>query len=185
MARSPTFPLRAVVLFGLLAAPFVLTSCDLASAGNTLSLNADSEVPPVVDHRFSYSQEDVTEGGEVEVTSMIEDDLGEILTTNGVASRRQIVSAQVDSVRIKRVSAPALTGATFHFGTDAGGPRIAQVQFASGSGSEVDRTTRAVTGAVKQGEDQIFAQFSVDDPSNIPSGGSVVRATVYYRIEAE
>jgi len=173
------------VLFGLFVAPFVLTSCDLASAGNTLTLNAGSEVPPVVDHRFSYSQEDVTEGGVVEVSSMIEDDLGEILTTNGVVRRNQIVSARVDSVRVRRVTAPALTAADLYLGTDASGPRVGQVQFSSGSMSEVDRTTRTVTGAVKGGEDGIFAQFSVDDPSDIEPGGSVVRATVYYRIEAE
>ena len=185
MTRLAESPLRIALLFGLLVAPLVLTSCDLASAGNTLILNADSAVPPVVRHRFEYTQDDAAESGEVEVLSMIEsDDLGEILTTNGV-NRNQVVSARVDSVRVRRVSAPALTAADLYLGVDASGPRIAQVQFSSGSMSEVDRTTRTVTGAVKGGEDTVFARFDVDDPGNIPPGGSVVRATVYYRIEAE
>lgn len=171
---------RASLLLALLAGGLVLTSCDLASAGNTAILNAGSAIPPTVRHRFEYSQ------GQLNVVSTVEsEDLGDILAQNGF-SRSDVVSARVDSVLVTPVSTASLSRAEIYLGTDANGPHIASVQFQPDQPSPVvDDTTTSVTGAVKSGDTKTFAQFSVEDPSGIPAGGSVVRATVYYRIEVE
>lgn len=172
--------------FVLLAGGLVLTSCDLASAGSTVILNAGSPIPPTVQHRFEYTRDDVTEGGTVDVVSTVESDgLDAILSENGFR-RSDVVSARVDSVLVEPVSAVSLSAAALYLGTDANGPRIADVEFPSGSPSPVlDASLQVVTGAVRAGASNVFARFRADDPSNIPSGGGVVRARVYYRVEVE
>lgn len=191
---SPQVPasdlLRGVVRASLLVVLFVgglvLTSCDLSSTGGTIILNANSSVPPTVQYRFAYTQEDATEGGQVDVVSTIEsDDLDEILTANGV-NRDQVVSAQVDSVRVEPVSTTSLSSADIHLGMDVNGPQIASVSFPSGGeDAVVDASRTPVTGAVKAGASKTFGRFGVADPSSIPSGGNAVRANVYFQIEAE
>lgn len=178
--------IRASLLVVLFVGGLVLTSCDLSSTGGTIILNANSSLPPTVQYRFAYTQDDATEGGQVNVVSTIEsDDLDEILTANGV-NRDQVVSAQVDSVRVDPVSTTSLSSADMHFGTDPSGPQIASVTFPSGGGDAVVDVSRTpVTDAVKAGASKTFGRFSVEDPSSIPSGGSAVRADVYFRIEAE
>jgi hypothetical protein len=178
--------IRTSLLLVLFVGGLVLTSCDLSSTGGTIILNANSSVPPTVQYRFAYTQGDATEGGQVDVVSTIEsDDLDEILTANGV-NRDQVVSAQVDSVRVDPVSTTSLSSADIHLGMDVNGPQIASVTFPSGGENPVRDTRRTtVTGAVKAGASKTFARLGVDDPSSIPSGGSAVRATVYFQIEAE
>ena len=179
--------IRASVVLGLLAGAFVLTSCDLASAGNTAILNADSTIPPVVRHRFEYTADDATDGGPVEVLSNLQsDNLDAILTDNGF-SRSDVVSARVDSVRIERLSTNSLAGADLYLGTDASGSLIASVQFNDPTAETParDNTARTVTGAVKSGQERVFAQFDVQDLNSIPPGGGMVRAVVYYRVEVE
>ncbi|PSQ71688.1 MAG: hypothetical protein BRD31_02470 [Bacteroidetes bacterium QH_2_64_26] len=101
-------------------------------------------------------------------------------------NRDQVVSAQVDSVRVEPVSTTSLSSADIHLGTDADGPQIASVTFSSG-GEEavVDAGRTPVTGAVKAGASKTFGRFRVEDPSSIPGGGNAVRADVYFQIEAE
>lgn len=180
MTRLETAAVHTFVLLILLTGGLALTSCDLASAGNTAILNANSSIPPTVRHRFEYTQDQLSVG------SMIEsEDLGEILTQNGF-SRGDIVSARVDSVRVEPVSTESLSAAEMYLGTDASGPRIASVEFQPDQPSPaVDASGASVTGAVKAGASETFGQFSVEDPSNIPTGGGVVRAVVYYRVEVE
>lgn len=184
MIRLAGFPSRAAMLVGLLVAPLVLTSCDLASTGGTVILNANLPNPPTIDYRFKYSQSDATDAGQVNISGMVEDDLYAILEDNGV-NRRQVVSARVDSVKVKAVDAPALTGAKLYLGTDASGPLLGEVQLGPAQERARDTETRSVTEAVKDGEEDVFGRFRVDEPGNIPPGGSVVRATVYYRIKAK
>lgn len=43
-----------LVAIGLFAG-LVLTSCDLASAGSTVVLDAGATIPPIVQHRFEYT----------------------------------------------------------------------------------------------------------------------------------
>lgn len=178
---------RISLLLVLLVGGSVLTSCDLASTGDTAILNAESAIPPTVRHRFEYTGDDASGNGEVEVVSSITSgsDLDDILSDNEF-NRGDVVSARVDSVLVERISTNALSGADLYLGTDAGGPLIASVEFPSGQGnSALDTTTRSVTGAVKDGERKSFARFRIEDPDNIPAGGGVVRAVVYYRIEVE
>lgn len=187
MTSFATSLIRASVALGLLAAGLVLTSCDLASAGNTAILSANSTSPPTVRHRFEYTEDDVTEEGQAEVVSSIQsDDLDAILADNGF-SRSDVVSAQVDSVRVERLSTGTLSGADLYLGTDASGPVIARVEFDDPEAETParDNTSRPVTGAVKSGQKRVFAQFDVEDPSDIPSSGGRVRAVVYYRLEVE
>jgi hypothetical protein len=178
--------IRPSLLVVLFVGGLVLTSCDLSSAGNTIILNANSSVPPTIQYRSRYTQDDATEGGQVEVVAMIEsDDLDDVLTANGV-NRDQVVSAQVDSVQVDPVSTTSLSSAVIHLGTEASGPQIASVTFPSGGeDAVVDASRTPVTGAVQAGASTTFGRFSVEDPSRIPDGGSVVRATVYFQIEAE
>ena len=186
MTSFATSLIRASVAFGLLAAGLVLTSCDLASAGNTAILSANSTSPPTVRHRFEYTEDDVTEGQAEVVSSIQSDDLDAILADNGF-SRSDVVSAQVDSVRVERLSTGTLSGADLYLGTDASGPVIARVEFDDPEAETParDNTSRTVTGAVKSGQKRVFAQFDVEDPSDIPSSGGRVRAVVYYRLELE
>ncbi|MFB6097815.1 MAG: hypothetical protein ABEK84_01615 [Salinibacter sp.] len=178
MTRAVRSMVRASALLLLLVGAAVLASCDLASAGSTVILNADAPIPPIVQHRFKYTEDQLS------VVSVIEsEDLGEILRQNGF-SRSDVVSARVDSVRVTPVSTASLSAAKIYLGTDDSGPLIANVRVPSDT-PVVDRTTTPVTGAVKAGASKTFAQFRVDDPSSIPSGGSVVRATVYFRVELE
>lgn len=186
MTSFATSLIRASVALGLLAAGLVLTSCDLASAGNTAILSANSTSPPTVRHRFEYTEDDVTEGQAEVVSSIQSDDLDAILADNGF-SRSDVVSAQVDSVRVERLSTGTLSGADLYLGTDASGPVIARVEFDDPEAETParDNTSRTVTGAVKSGQKRVFAQFDVEDPSDIPSSGGRVRAVVYYRLEVE
>jgi hypothetical protein len=187
MTSFATSLIRASVALGLLAAGLVLTSCDLASAGNTAILSANSTSPPTVRHRFEYTEDDVTEEGQAEVVSSIQsDDLDAILADNGF-SRSDVVSAQVDSVRVERLSTGTLSGADLYLGTDASGPVIARVEFDDPEAETParDNTSRTVTGAVKSGQKRVFAQFDVEDPSDIPPSGGMVQAEVYYRLEVE
>jgi len=178
------FPLRSSLLIVLLAGSVVWTGCDLASAGGTAILNADSAVPPTVRHRFEYTADDATGAGQVAVQSTVQsEDLDAILSQNGF-SRRDVVSAQVDSVRVERLQAPSLREANLFLGTSAGAPRVGRVEFQPGGASSVvDDTRRTVTGAVQDGAETLLGQFSVEDLSTIPSSGGRVQATVYYRIE--
>ena len=186
MTSFATSLIRTSVAFGLLAAGLVLTSCDLASAGNTAILSANSTSPPTVRHRFEYTEDDVTEGQAEVVSSIQSDDLDAILADNGF-SRSDVVSAQVDSVRVERLSTGTLSGADLYLGTDASGPVIAGVEFDDPEAETParDNTSRTVTGAVKSGQKRVFAQLDVEDPSDIPSSGGRVRAVVYYRLEVE
>jgi len=186
MSDDSSDGIRASIFCVLLLEGLVLIGCDLSSSAGTVILNANSSVPPIVEYRFGYTQEDATSEGQVDVGSMIESEtLDEILATNGV-TREQVVSVRVDSVRVDPVSTTSLSTVDLHLGTDTSGPRIAQVAFPSeGDDPVVDRSRTTVTGAVKAGATRTFGRFRVDDPSGIPPGGSVVRATVYFRIEAE
>lgn len=174
---------RTSLLVLLVVGGLVLTGCDLSSTGGTIILNANSSIPPTVQYRFGYAQDNL------DVVSTIEsEDLDEVLSANGV-NRNQVVSARVDSVRVDPVDPvenTSLSTADIHLGTDDSGPQIASVSFPS-SGEDPVRDTRrtTVTGAVKAGASKTFAKLGVDDPSSIPSGGSAVRATVYFQIEAE
>jgi len=180
MTRLEAASVHLSVLFVLLAGGLALTSCDLASAGNTAILNANSAIPPTVQHRFEYTQDQLS------AVSMIEsEDLGEILSQNGF-SRSDVASARVDSVRVEPVSTVSLSAVEIFLGTDPSGPPIANVELQPDQPAPVtDASGASVTGAVKAGEMQTFAQFSVQDPSSIPAGGGVVRAVVYYRVEVE
>lgn len=176
---------RISLLLVLLVGGSVLTSCDLASTGDTAILNAESAIPPTVRHRFEYTGNDASGNGEVEVVSSITSgsDLDDILSDPGF-SRGDVVSARVDSVLVERLSTNALSGADLYLGTDAGGPLIARVQFNPDEETPGrDRTPRTVTGAVKSGASNVFARFDVEDPTEIPDGGARVQATVYYRLE--
>ena len=186
MTSFATSLIRTSVACGLLAAGLVLTSCDLASAGNTAILSANSTSPPTVRHRFEYTEDDVTEGQAEVVSSIQSDDLDAILADNGF-SRSDVVSAQVDSVRVERLSTGTLSGADLYLGTDASGPVIARVEFDDPEAETParDNTSRPVTGAVKSGQKRVFAQFDVEDPSDIPPSGGMVQAEIYYRLEVE
>lgn len=183
MTRFPTPMIRAAAVLGLLTGALVLTSCDLSSASSTAILNAGSEIPPIVRHRFEYTADDTTDGGPVEVLSNIQSaNLDAILTDNGF-SRSDVVSARVDSVRIDRLSTSTLSGADLYLGTDASGSLIARVEFDDPEAETParDNTTRTVTGAVKSGQKRVFAQFDVQDPPGV----GMVQAVVYYRLEVE
>ncbi|MCS3698987.1 hypothetical protein GGQ20_000279 [Salinibacter ruber] len=177
---------RGSLLIVLLAASVAWTSCDLASAGNTAISSASFDPPPKVRHRFSYTKENITEAGHVEVVSTITSsyDLDDVLFENLGASRADVVSAQVDSVVIDRISTSTLSGAQLHLGTNADCPIIARVQFNPNEEKKGrDRTSRAVTEAVKSGSSNVFARFDIEDPNKIPNVGGKVSATVYYRLE--
>jgi hypothetical protein len=178
--------LRSSLLVVLLVGSIVWTGCDLASTGNTAILNAESAVPPTVRHRFEYTADDAVGEGQVAVSSTVQSEgLDAILSQNGF-SRRDVVSAQVDSVRVDRLSAPALRETELFLGADAEGPLVGRVAFQSnGPSSVVDDTRRTVTGAVRNGAETLFGRFRVENPSTIPDGGGMVRAVVYYRVEVE
>ena len=63
--------IRVSFLVVLFVGGLLLTSCDLSSTGGTIILNANSSVPPTVQYRFAYTQDDATEGGQVEVVATI------------------------------------------------------------------------------------------------------------------
>jgi len=186
MPIAVRFLLRSPLLVVLLVGSVAWTGCDLASAGGTAILNADSAVPPTVRHRFEYTAGDATGAGSVAVSSTVQSgDLDAILSQNGFG-RSDVVSARVDSVRVDRLSAPALREAELFLGTDAEGPLVGRVAFQpNGAASVVDDTRRTVTGAVRSGAETLFGRFQVGDPRNIPDSGGRVRAVVYYRLEVE
>ncbi|WP_232798199.1 hypothetical protein [Salinibacter altiplanensis] len=156
----------------------VWTSCDLASGDSTAILNANSTFPPTVRHRFEYAEEDVVEGDVAVESEVQSDDLDAILSRNGF-SRRDVINARVDSVRIERVSAPSLRNVELFLGRD--GPRVASVQFPSeGRSTIVDDTRRTVVRAVQDGAEGLDGRFELETP-----GAGVVRARVYYRLEVE
>ncbi len=165
---------RGSLLIVLLAASVAWTSCDLASAGNTAILNANSPIAPTVQHRFEYKGEDVVDG-EVAVESKIQsDDLDAILSRNGF-SRSDVVDARIDSVKIiNPESAPSLR--------DAEGPRVAQVtSFPDGASFVVDDTSTPVLEAVRNDEARtLYGRFGLES-----AGDGAVQATVYYRLEVE
>jgi len=174
---------RGSLLLVLLAGIVMWTSCDLASAGSTAILNADSAIPPTVRHRFDFSQSDATgKEGEVAVESELQsDDLDTILSENLGASRADVVSARIDSVRIERVSPASLTEAELFLGTSAEAPRIASGDFLpDGPSTVVDDRRSTVTTAVRNGVETLYGRFRME---SVRSG--VVRAKVYYRLEVD
>lgn len=174
--------LRGSLLLVLLAGSVVWTSCDIASAGSTAILNADSAIPPIVRHRFEFSEDDATGEGQVAVESTIQSsDLDTVLSENLGANRSDVVSAQIDSVRVERVSTPSVREADIFLGTSVEAPRVASVEFQpDGPSSIVDDRRTTVTGAVRNGVGTLFGRFRME---NVRSG--VVRAIVYYRLEVE
>lgn len=178
---------RASLAFLLLAGSLVLVGCDLASAGNTAILNANSAIPPTVEYTFEYGSSDVTGGSQVEVVSEGSDDLAGILSRNGF-SRADVVSAEVDSVSLERLSAPTfgyITGAEVYLGTSAGGTRIATGTFqTSQESATLSVATRTVTSVVKGGSTKAFARLDVEDPDDVP-GVDRVKATVFFQIEVQ
>ena len=172
---------RGSLLIVLLAASAVWTSCDLASAGNTAILNANSPIDPTVQHRFEYKEEDVVEGDVTAESEVQSDDLDAILSRNGF-SRSDVVDARIDSVRIERVSAPSLRDVDVFLGTDAEGPRIAQVtSFPDGASFVVDDTSTPVLEAVRNDEVRtLYGRFGLES-----AGDGAVQANVYYRLEVE
>jgi len=180
------FVVRAALALPVFAVGLVLTSCDLASAGGTAILNANSAVPPTVRHRFEYERTDATQDGIVEVTSEIEaETLDDVLADNGFA-RSDVVSARIDSVEVVPITAPPPAEATLHLGSDDSGLQIARVTFSEEAPTPaVDRSGQLVTGTVRSGTSKVFARFQAGAPRAIPEGGGVVRALVYYRLEVE
>ena len=178
MAAAARPPSWGTLLIVLLAGGGVWTSCDLASAGNTVILNANLEDDPTVDHRFQYTREDVVEG-KVMVESEIElDDLDDILSQNGF-SRSDVVDARIDSVRVERVSTPSLRDVELFLEKD--GPLVASVQFSTeGRSTIVDNRRKTVTQAVQDGAEVLDGRFELETPE-----AGVVRARVYYRLEVE
>ena len=172
----------AAVLLGPL---LMLSGCDLSSANSTVLLSANSAVPPTVQHRFEYTRAEVAEDGTLGVASTVEGrTLDAILADNGF-SRSDVVSARVDSVAVVPITAPPREGLLF-LGSDAGGPRIARATFPDGATEPVtDRSTTPVTGVVRDGASSVFGEFEVDAPQDVPDGGGVVRAVVYYRLEVD
>ncbi len=176
--------LRGSLLLVLLAGSVVWTSCDIASAGSTAILNADSAIPPIVRHRFEFSEGDATGEGQVAVESTIQSsDLDAVLSENLGANRSDVVSARIDSVRVRveRVSTPSVREADIFLGTSTEAPLVASVEFQpDGPSSIVDDRRTTVTGAVRNGVGTLFGRFRME---NVRSG--VVRAIVYYRLEVE
>ncbi|WP_263785661.1 hypothetical protein [Salinibacter grassmerensis] len=170
-------PLLIVLLAGV-----VWTSCDLASAGNTVILSANSppSIEPTVQHRFEYEKEAVVDG-RVAVESEIQlDSLDNILSRNGFG-RSDVVDARIDSVEVNRESAPSLTDADVFLGTSADGPRVAQVaSFPDGASSVVDDTSTPVREAVQNRIRTLHGRFGLERPDD-----GVVRAKVYYRLKVE
>ena len=173
---------RGPLLIVLLAASVAWTSCDLASAGNTAILNANSPIAPTVQHRFEYKEEDVVEG-DVAVESMVQsDDLDAILSDNGF-SRSDVVDARIDSVKIiNPESAPSLRDADVFLGANAEGPRVAQVtSFPDGALFVVDDTSTPVLEAVRNDEVRtLYGRFGLES-----AGDGAVQAKVYYRLKVE
>lgn len=171
----------------LLASSVVLSSCDLSAAGNTAILNAESTIPPTVQYEFRYGPSEVTNAGQVAVVSEGSDDLGNVLSQNGFR-RSDVVSARIDSVTVERLSAPTfayLTGADVHLGGSASDPRIATGGFStSAETARLNVATQTVTGIVKEGQTEAFAQFDTNDPDRVPPNDAV-QVTVYFRLEVE
>ncbi len=156
------------------------TSCDLASGGNTVILNANSPIEPIVQHRFEYKGEDVVDGTVTVESEVQSDDLDAILSRNGF-SRRDVINARVDSVEIIN-PAPSLREADVFLGTDAEGPLIAQiVSFPDDVPSVVDDTSTPVLEAVRNDEVRtLYGRFGLES-----AGDGAVQAKVYYRLKVE
>lgn len=186
-----------------LAALFVLVGCDIGGVEETAILNAESPIPPTVEYTFEYTSDDVNSQGQVEKTSEGADDLGTVLSQNGFA-REDVVSAEVDSVTLERLSSPSsasqqtkdpegdeakvfeyLVGAEIFLGQDAGGTLIADDQFQTTDRFvSLDVATRNVTEIVQAGSTSAFLRLDTEDPDEVPDN-DVVQVTVYYQIEAE
>lgn len=187
MAIPKTVGPRASLALVLLVMGLVLTSCDIATTGSTAILNAESAIPPRVDYTFEYTPSDVAGDSRVEVVSEERDELKGILSKNGF-SRTDVVSAEIDSVSIERLSAPTfeyITGADIYLGTDASGPHIATGTVRPSQESALlDVPTKTVTDLVKQGRTNAFARIAVSDRSRIPDVDRV-GVTVFFRIEVK
>lgn len=184
-----------LLLLSAAALPLLLVGCDaLGGEEDTVVLTTtedDTQLDPVT-YEFRYTQDDVENNGQrVEVASENSDNLGTMLSRNGF-DRSDVVSAQVDSVTLRRQSSPTLSGvrpkvfdylsgAAVFLGTDAGGTQIADDQFDT-TRQEIPLrvATSNVTAEVKEGSTQAFLQLTAS--GSIPQE-DVVDAAVYYRIE--
>ncbi len=176
------------LLLSAIVFPLLLVGCDSVGTEDTAVFNAASPIPPVVEYDFRYTSEDVN-GQQVEVVSNATDNLGSVLDRNGF-SRADVVSAEVDSVVLRRQSSPALIqpkvfdylrGAEVYLGTDASGTRIADDEFATTQQEVSLRVSTAdVTSDVKNGSTRGFLRLDVSE--DVP-GEDVVDVTVYYSIE--
>lgn len=178
---------------------FLLVGCD-SGGTETVVLNANSPAPPTVEYEFRYTSDNLNGNSRVEVASQNPDNLTSVLRNNGF-SRSDVVSAQVDSVTLERISAAGtqraavtpkvfqyLLGAEVYLGDDDAGPKIAEGQFQTTRRFvSLPVSTRNVTPTVQEGATPTFLRLEVQDPSSVPDAPNqdAVEVVVYYRIEVE
>ena len=169
----------------------LVLGCDATGTEETAVLNAASPEPPIVEYEFRYTSQNVEDNGQrVEVVSEGSDNLGTILSRNGFG-RSDVVSAEVDSVTLRRQSSPTsnarpkvfsyLSGAAVFLGTDENGKRIADDQFSTTQQRiTLQVATGDVTAEVREGSTRAFLRLTASD--SVPEQ-DVVDVTVYYEVE--
>lgn len=178
----------------LLIAALVLVGCDDTSTGteDTIIIGTDAD-PVEVEFSFNeFSASDVNDGA-IELTSTNTDDLGRQIEQIVGASRGDVVSAELRSVRLERLTGnfgavrpkvfSYLGSARVYYGNDTSAPFIAQRTPISDDAEVVlDINSSDITNIVRNGARPLTLRLDVNDPSLIGTGDDV-EITVSYRIE--
>lgn len=181
---------RTTSILCLCTLVLLFAACDSGGGGETIVLNANSPIPPVAEYNFTYSSDDASPNGVVEVQSAETDNLGEAFRRNGV-SRSAVIRARVDSVQLIRRSGvqattkvfPYLGGADVYLGTSTSGTHIGSRQFQTDNRSiALNVVTQDVTSIVQEESTGAFLQLNVSNPNDIPDTERV-RVTVFYTVE--
>lgn len=197
----PFYRWRARIALGALLLVVVLPGCDSGGSGDeTLVLN-DPANPTEATFVFPYTESDFN-NGVVTVESEEQDQLSEVLSAYGGYSRSDVISARVEEVHMERetlggtaAAAPAtkvfeyLSRVEVYMGTSTNAPLIGVKEpIPSNPPMEITLDAgpdRDVTSQVQSGPTRARLRLSLDDPSQIGSGGDRVEVTVRFRIEVQ
>lgn len=183
-----------IVPVALLALMLVLTGCDDTSEDETVIIGSDAD-PVEVEFRFdSFSANDVTGESTITLTSTNSDDLGSQIQAFAGASRGDVVSAEVQSVRLERLTGnfservqPKVfsylgSAQVFYGGSVNAQPIASRTSISDQPEITLDLIDSDITSVVQGGARPLTLELEVNDPSLIGEGDQV-EITVRYRIE--
>ena len=181
-----------IIPVALLALLLAFTGCDDTGTGpeDTIVLGTGAD-PIEVEFDFDDFSESDINNGTLTLTSSKPDDLGSQIRTLAGASRSNVVSAQVDSIRLERIGLrdvrPKIFGylgsARVYYGEDTSTQLVAESSpIPANSTVTLSLVNSNITTIVQNQARPLTLELQLNEPSQIEAGQSA-KINVWYRIE--